>query len=155
MNLLKIIPLLLCTAALCAQTPAYELRGSIGATSFADEGAENHLLVAPSVRYYFHPRLAVEGELQYLYQNDSHHDIVLLPSLVWDIRRGRVVPYVSGGLGWAHASYSRFSINGKFIQFGGGVKIYLNDHWYVAPEFKVGFDLHARISGALGYTWRR
>jgi Outer membrane protein beta-barrel domain len=151
----SVLLLLLNAAALLGQGPKYELRGSVGAVQFLDDGSWNHLLLASSFRYYFRRNLAVEGEFQYLYQNDTHHDIVLLPSFVWDIRQGRVVPYLSVGLGWARGSFQRFSTAEEFLQGGGGVKIYLNDHWYVAPEFKFGLDLHGRLSGTLGYTRHR
>jgi hypothetical protein len=154
------IALFLVGATLCAQAPHYELRGTFGVTSFVDDSSQNHSTFAPSVRYYFLPKLAAELEFQYLHLNRFHHDRVLLPSIVWDIRRGRIVPYLSGGAGIGR-TYNSFQASRGFIstevfaQGGGGVKIYLDDHWYIAPEFKVGWELHARISGTIGYTWRR
>jgi len=155
MNRWKILPLLLVAWEMFAQDPRFEARASLGSTSFVDEGAQTHFLIAPSARYYFLPRLAVEGEFQYLLQNDHHYDVVVLPSVVWDIRRGRVVPYLSAGLGVIYSSFPFFTTTEKFAQGGVGVKLYWNDHWYVAPEFKAGSELHVRFSAAVGYTWRR
>jgi hypothetical protein len=150
----RIAVFLLFALSLIGQTPKYELRGAIGLTSFVDDSSQHHLLLAPSARYYFWRRLGVEAELQYLRQSSRHHDVVFLPSLVYDLRTGRVVPYVSGGLGVMRSSFSLFTETEGFLQGGAGVKLYLDDHWYVAPEFKFGFDFHARVSGVIGYTWR-
>lgn len=150
----RIVALLMAAGSAWAQAPI-EARFAVGNTTFTDDSGSTHLAIAPSVRYYFLPRLAVEGEFQYLRQGSSHYDLVAMPSLVWDVRRGKVVPYLSIGAGVIHASFVGRSARQAFFQGGGGVKIFLNEHWYVAPEFKLGFELHARLSGAIGYRWGR
>jgi opacity protein-like surface antigen len=147
-------------AAAQTDAPRYEARGSIGLSSFLDDGPDNHLATTGALRYYIWKRLAVEGEVQYLRRNDVHSDWVLLPNVVWDFRRGRrVTPYVTGGVGYMRSSYGAngrvlFNTSDTFAQFGFGVKIYLNRHWYVAPDFRVGWEPHVRLGATVGYSWR-
>jgi hypothetical protein len=61
----------------------------------------------------------------------------------WGTRRVR--PYLTAGVGVQYSSFGGFgrsfgSTEG-YITGGAGVKVYLNDNWYVAPDFRI--------------TWRR
>ena len=70
-------------------------------------------------------------------------------------RIGRVEPYGFLGAGGSHWS-AESSVAGTL---GGGVKIMLNDHLYVRPEFRAAmtrlgfFNSFGRGSVALGYRW--
>jgi hypothetical protein len=85
--------------------------------------------------------------------------MILMPNLVWDFGGSRVVPYVTGGLGLLRTTDTGFlqsySHNEGVITAGAGVKIYLNDRWFIAPEARLGFEAHVRVSAGIGYTWRR
>ena len=158
MNPAKILFFFCTAAALYGQRGAIDLKGSIGATSFVDEDAENHLHTGVAARFYLTRRFSVEPEFQYLYQSSRHSDTVLAGNLGWDFRTGRIVPYVSGGLGWMRSRFGispTFSSNEGFIQLGGGVKIYVTDAWFVAPDVRVGWEPHVRVSVGIGYTFRR
>lgn len=37
---------------------------------------------------------------------------------------------------------------------GGGVRVFLGDNFYVAPEFRGGWEPHFRISVSVGYQPR-
>jgi hypothetical protein len=151
--------LLLLTAAAFAETKgSVDLKGSVGYTGFIDDA--NHLQTGGSVRIYVTPRFSIEPEFQYLRGANGHYDTVLIPNVNWDFRAsGRVIPYVTGGVGWMHSAertrFFNFNHNQTFVQVGGGVKLRVNERWYVAPEFRVGSELHARASVALGYTFHR
>ena len=158
-----ILLLLAASMAFAQQRGTMEVKGSLGITSFADEHPENHLQTGGSVRVYLTPHLSIEPEFQALF-DVFHHDIILIPNLNWDFRTGkRVVPYLTGGLGWMH-SYSGFALpiggtfsftsNQAFAQFGAGTKIYFTRNWYIAPEFRVGSELSARANLAVGYRFR-
>jgi len=144
-----------------AETPGtVEIKGSLGYTGFADEGIVNHLQTGGSARIYVTKRFSVEPEFQYLKGSGSHYDLVVLPNVSWDFRGGgRIVPYLTGGVGWSQ-TVDRFGgtvyrYNQTFFQIGAGVKVRLNNRWYVAPEVRVGSELHIRTSVALGYTFPR
>lgn len=147
-------------AAARGETPgAVDLKGSIGYTGFADESLIGHLQTGASARIYLTRRFSVEPEFQYLRQSSNHSDVVIVPNVNWDFREGRVVPYVTGGVGLVRSSFRQFqptfTVNATFFQAGGGVKLYVTDRWYVAPEVRVGWELHVRASVAVGYTFRR
>ena len=136
-----------------------DVKGSIGLASFVDESPDHHLLTGGSARIYLTRRLSIEPEFLYLYRDNKHHDMILMPNVVWDFGGSRFVPYVTGGVGLLRTTDSGFlqsySHNEGVITAGGGVKIYLNDRWFIAPEARVGFEAHVRISAGIGYTWRR
>ncbi|BDC49164.1 hypothetical protein F183_A14800 [Bryobacterales bacterium F-183] len=145
-----------------------EVRASFGSHAFVDDGTQNHMLVSGGVRYYFYKNLAVEGEYQYLRLDKNHYDQVLMPLVVWDARsRGRVIPYFLGGVGLMRTTQKweqippvpgfpgKFTSNDALWQGGFGVKIFLSEHWYVAPEVRAGFAWHGRVSGSIGYSWKK
>jgi hypothetical protein len=148
----------LAAASMAAQRGSVDVKGSPGWTGFVDESSIDHFLVAGSVRYYVTRKLSIEPELQYLRQDGSHHDWVFLPSLNYDFRTGRVVPYVTAGLGVIRTTEGRaikFSNSEAFVSGGVGTKIYVNDNWFVAPEFRIGAEAHARFSVGIGHSWGR
>lgn len=154
--------LLMATAlmALAETRGAVEVKGSIGYTGFADDSLLNHLQTGGSAKFYVTKRFSVEPEFQYLRGSRGHYDLVLLPNVNWDLRDGgRVVPFLTGGVGWTQG-LDRFSgiayrYNQTFFQIGGGWKVHLNDRWHISPEIRVGSELHIRASIAFGYTFRR
>jgi hypothetical protein len=36
---------------------------------------------------------------------------------------------------------------------GIGVRIAINDRWYVAPEARLGWETHSRLTGTIGYRF--
>jgi opacity protein-like surface antigen len=140
-----------------AETPrTVEVKGSVGYAGFEDES--NHVHVGGSVRFYVTPRFSVEPEFQYLRGSARHSDILFVPNLNWDFRAsGRVIPYITGGLGWMRSTFGQFSPafhhSEGFFQIGAGVKIRATDRWFIAPEFRLGTELHARTGVAIGYTF--
>lgn len=158
LSLLLILTMAL-TAGAWAETPGtVELKGSVGYTGFADEAVINHLQTGVSARFYLARRLSVEPEFQYLRESSRHSDIVLVPNVNWDFREGRVVPYITGGIGWVRSEFKQFQPTFRttetFWQAGGGVKLYVADRWYIAPEARVGWELHFRASVAVGFRLR-
>lgn len=146
-------------AAARAETPGtVDVKGSIGYTGFTDDAFIHHLQTGASGRLYLTRRFSVEPEFQYLRQS-RRHDVVISFNVNWDLGEGRVVPYVTGGAGGARSNYQQFrpafTVHDAFWQAGGGVKLYVTDHWYVAPETRFGWELHFRASVAVGYTFRR
>lgn len=163
--IIRIVILVAALGTICFAQAPIEGRFAVGSTTFVDDGGDTHFDLAPSVRYYFRPKMAVEVEFQYLRQGSDHYDVVLLPSFVWDTRRGRVVPYLSVGAGLIYSSF-RFVLpssqtfqyttgSNPFFQGVAGVKFFLNERLYVAPEFKIGVEAHATVRGVLGYRWGR
>jgi hypothetical protein len=152
--------LFLLTLPAFAETPGtVEAKASVGYTGFTDEAIINHLQTGASARIYLTRRFSVEPEFQYLRGSHGHYDVVVVPNMNWDFRpSGRVIPYLTGGVGWMHSRDRRFfdfSYNQAFFQVGAGVKLRLDSRWYLAPEFRAGSELHFRAGVALGYTFPR
>lgn len=145
-----------------AQGRQIDLRGSVGWTGFLDDSFVNHLATGVAGRFYLTRRLSVEPELQYLYQNSRHSDLLLVPNIAWDFGGQRIVPYVAGGVGLIRGSSKipgalrpSFSNTEPFYQVGGGVKLYLSDRWFMAPDFRIGFEASLRFTVGFGYSWNR
>jgi hypothetical protein len=136
---------------------AADIKGSLGWLGFPDEGIEGHLLAGGSVRYGVTRHFAIEPELLYLRGGGGHYDIVLMPNFVWQWGRGRVRPYLTGGIGLIHSKWpfaNGFSTNEALVSGGFGTKVYVDDRWFLAPEIRIGWEPHVRFSVGLGYTWR-
>jgi hypothetical protein len=151
--------LLAATGAVCQGV--VEIRASAGTAVFADESADVHQWYGGAVRVYVTSRLAIEAEAGYLRLNRDHYDVLLLPNVSYDFRSldKRVIPYVIGGAGYLRTT-DRF-LSGSFssstwvAEGGGGAKIYLTGGLLIAPEFRVGSELHIRAGAGLGYTFSR
>ena len=155
------ILLLAAASVALAETPGtIEVKGSVGYTGFADDSILNHLQAGGSAKFYVTKRVSIEPEFLYLKGSKGHYDVVLLPNINWDLRDGgRVVPYLTGGVGWSQG-LDRFNgiayrYDQTFFQVGGGWKVRFNDRWHISPEVRVGSELHIRASVAIGYTFRR
>jgi hypothetical protein len=146
------ILILIAAVSLEAQIPRPEVRLAVGWTGFLDEGSDDHAVAGGSVRYYFTPRLSIEPELMYM-NGQGHHDFTLVPNIAFDFGRGRVVPYVIGGLGWIHSDFRRFNTNEAFFSGGVGLKLFLTDRIYVAPDFRGGWEPHLRFTGTFGFVF--
>ncbi len=158
MKYTTLLLLLLSASAMAETARTVEAKGSAGYAGFEDE--DNHAHIGGSVRFYVTPRFSVEPEFQYMRGSARHSDILLVPNLNWDFRTsGRVMPYITGGIGWLRSSFGQFrptfTYSEGFFQIGAGVKVRANDHWLVAPEFRLGTELHARVGVAIGYTFKR
>ena len=138
-----------------AQRGRVELRGDVGTTGFLDDFSDRHLLVGASLRAYFTQRLSFQPEYQFL-NGRSHTDSVFMANVAYDLRDSsrRVVPYFLIGAGVVQNRQFRFSTTSSFFSGGFGAKIHLNPRWYVAPDFRVGFEPHYRFSVGVGYVLR-
>jgi len=149
---------LLVAAGLQAEAPgSVDAKVSFGTVAFEDQ--EYHVHLGGSVRYYVTRRFSVEPEFQFFRGSSGHSDVLVIPNVNWDFREGRVVPYVTAGFGWMRSNFPQFrpsfSTNDGLLQAGAGVKLYPAKNWFVAPELRVGSELHARWGMAIGYTFRR
>ena len=154
----RVVVIALLVAASAFGQRAIDLKGSVGMTVFSEDD-ERHFLSGASARFYLTRRLSVEPEFQYLYLSSQHYDLGFVPNVVFDFGGERVVPYVTGGVGlmYTRHDFGHFVSGGTdlFVTLGGGVKVYVTDNWFVAPDVRFGFVPHLRFSAGLGYTWRR
>lgn len=146
---------LILAVAAAAQPGRVELRADVGTAAFLDDSRDQHLLLGASLRAYFTERLSFQPEYQFL-KGQGHHDSIFLGSLAYDLRPSnrRIVPYVLVGAGLQRYVQPRFSTTEAFFSGGFGAKIHIHPRWYVAPDFRVGFEPHYRFSIGLGYVLR-
>jgi hypothetical protein len=142
------------------------LRGTVGYTTFIDESAQHHLFTGAAMRYYLTNKFSIEPEFLYLYRDSSDSDIGFQVNVARDFGRlgSKAVPYAVGGVGLLHTRFrfplgnglrNEFSTTEGLVSGGGGVKVYLNDRWFVAPEFRIGFETILRATVSIGYSWKR
>lgn len=131
-----------------AQSPPHQasidLKGSIGYTGVFDDDA-HHLHTSAAARLYLTDRFSIEPEVQYL-RASLHDDVVIAANVNLDLRRGRVIPYVSGGIGVANKRQF-------FAQGGVGTKIKTSGSWFIAPDVRFGHYPHVRTSIGVGYAF--
>lgn len=139
------------------------IEGVIGHAEFADSPPVPHSVVGAGARVYVTPRLAIGPELAVMNGPGRHRDTFLTGNITWDFRapsttrRVGVVPYLIAGGGITSITdevgtglYS--STEGAFTA-GAGLRIESPLGLYVAPEVRVGWELHWRAGVMIG--WRK
>lgn len=170
-NRVRVLIVALCLAAASlapvqAQTVARGNPGSrpevlltSGYASFVDEDLVDHWLVGVSARVYLTPRFGLEPEFRYMRQSSFDQDYVLQLNLLYDLRKpgNAVVPYLVGGVGFLtnrqkFPHISRAFTNTELTSSGGvGVKFFLNDRIFIAPEFRLGWEPLLQVTGSVGF----
>ena len=151
--------------------PKVEVKATFGGAGFGDELSDPHVVAGGSVRFYLTRRFSVEPELLYMRDSSDDQDYLFTPGVAYDLSdpTKRVVPYVAGGAGV-------FQHRGRFfgndfntgqprvfdtssttwaVTAGGGVKIFLSDRLFIAPEARFGFvrsEPTMRGTVSLGYV---
>jgi hypothetical protein len=145
-----------------APRPAATAELSAGYAGFADDGTIGHGLVGGAMRVYVTQRLAVGPEVVYMVGPGNDRDIFATGNLTFDLRSRsgsrppRLVPYLLAGGGWFQhrdrfAGQTFRSNEGTFTA-GGGVRGWLSDATYVGAEYRVGWELHYRLTGHVGFA---
>jgi len=142
--------------------PPWAIEGFVGHAGFADDATIEHSVFGASARVYATPRVAFGPELVYMRGPRSDRDLFLTANLTFDLlspRQGqpsRVSPFlVAGGGLFRHtdrfgaASFS--SVEGAFTG-GGGARIWITDRAYAVADFRIGWELHYRITGGVGIS---
>lgn len=135
--------------------PAVELKVVGGYAGFIDEDMIDHFVGGGALRFRLTPRLSAEAELVFMRGPCDDRDIVVVPTLAWDLRRGgAIVPFVVGGAGWLRNTnavgtglYSSSSWTGGG---GAGVRIRLSAATTLTVEGRIGTEPAVRLTAALG-----
>lgn len=145
-----------------AQTarPAPAFEGSAGSAAFLDPGDFDHLVVGGAVRLPLTRRLTVGPEIVYMAGPRTDRDVIVNGVLWVDLivphetKPARVVPYVLVGGGFFTHSQRGFSSTEGSLTGGGGLRVWVSDRVYVAPEFRLGWEPHVRAMVHVGLTGR-
>jgi len=161
--LLSLALLLTAGSALAQSTdarPAPALEFLAGYAGFADDATIDHGIVGAAGRVYLTPRLAVGPEFVYMRGPGSDRDLFLTGNLTFDVlpprfgRPRRVTPFlVAGGGFFQHSdrfgAFDFTSYEGAFTA-GGGVRGWVTRRVYALADFRLGWELHARINAGIG-----
>jgi hypothetical protein len=148
------------TAAAQTERPAPVVEFSLGFAAFVDESPIGHTLVGAGARYYLTRRVSVGPEIVYMKGPGDDRDLFVTGNVTFDFvgprpdGQARVVPYVLAGGGlFRHTNrflFESFSSTEGAFTGGGGVRIAVGRRAYVAPEFRLGWELHSRVSVTVG-----
>jgi hypothetical protein len=136
-----------------------------GYAGFVDDATIDHTIFGAAARIYLTPRLAVGPELVYMRGPNSDRAFYLTGNLTFDVlpphegRPRRVSPFlVAGGGFFQHRDqigpFDFTSYEGAFTA-GGGVRGWITDRVYAFGDFRVGWELHARVNAGVGMALGR
>jgi len=128
-----------------------------GWTGFVDDAMINHGIVGASARWNVAPRVSLGPEIVYMMGPGDDRDLFLTGNVTFDVFSNRpVIPFfVAGGGLFRHSDtvgVGSFSSTEGAFTGGGGVRFLIGDRFYIAPEARVGWELHTRLSVSAG--WR-
>jgi hypothetical protein len=147
--------------------PKVEARATVGGASFGDNEIP-HGVIGGAVSIYVTRRISLEPEVMYLHHSANDQDFIVQPNVAVDLLKptGRFVPYVNAGVGVIHhrGRFSGFDFNGAPQEFdtsftswtasaGVGVKIFVTDRLFIAPEARIGREPTLRGTVSVGYVF--
>jgi hypothetical protein len=148
-----LIPIALAGAASAsAQTPTVD--GVYGRAWFVDDAAIPHHTLAAAVQVPVTAKLSIGPEVSFLIGPGSDRDLIATGNVTYAFRPTGVSPFVVAGGGLFRHS-DRFgaatftSTEGAFTT-GGGVRVPIAPRWFVAPEARVGWELHTLVQVRCG-----
>lgn len=140
--------------------PAPAVEFLAGYAGFVDDATIDHAIVGAAGRVYLTPRVAVGPEFVYMRGPDEDRDLFLTGNLTFDVLPPvsgvprRVTPFLVAGGGFFQHS-DRFgaveftSYEGAFTA-GGGVRAWITRRVYALVDFRLGWELHARVNAGIG-----
>ena len=142
-------------------TPGVLVEGGGGYAGFVDDATIDHAMVSGGVRWFVTPRLAIGPEITFMKGPGEDRDLFVTGNATFDLRpRGSapraVTPYAIVGAGWMRSRSSVgtgiYYYNEGALTGGAGVRFSPHDRWFVAPEFRLGWELHWRIGAQVGVS---
>jgi hypothetical protein len=140
-----------------------EIAGFSGWASFPDDGSwGSHFVAGTSPRLYVSRRWSFAPEFIFMQGPGDDRDILLVPNLAFDFTSSqRIRPYLVFGAGVLFHHTRWFTPGGQEGQwlagwtFGGGmgVKFFLSDRVFLAPEARLGWEPFLRSTVTLGYRF--
>lgn len=140
---------------------ALRVEGTVGHAAFVDEDPVDHFIFGGAVPFQLTPRVSVGPEIVYMIGPGEDRDLFVTGNVWFDFfgdRGRRVTPYVVAGAGFMRHRdefFRDFTSNEGAVTGGIGVRIALNDRWYVAPEARLGWETHSRLTAVVGYRFDR
>jgi hypothetical protein len=165
--------ILLCFSNAFAQEsltpPKVEVKLTAGGADFAIDENEDlkHSAVGGAVRVYLTKRVSTESEFMYMQNGANDQDRFFTQSVAYDFNpTGKYVPYLVAGVGYERHTGRFFgndfttgeprvfdtSFETWTAGVGAGLKIFLTDRFFVAPEVRIGHEPTVRGTVSIGYV---
>ena len=149
-------------AAASAQDRSPRIEGTAGHAAFVDEDPIDHFMFGGAARLALTPRLSVGPEVVYMIGPGADRDLFVTGNVWFDLLRPgagrRVTPYVVAGGGFMRHRdefITDFTSTEGAFTGGVGLRIALHDRWYIAPEARLGWETHSRLTASVGYAFGR
>ncbi len=163
MKYIGIFLLLLCLTSFAHSAEpdqlSHDLKLMIGASAFLDEEIPfDHFIAGGSMRFGLTKRLSVEPQFIYMRGPGSDRDYTLTGNISYDLLTAtRYSVYVVGGAGLLHHTEQfpsgEFSTNEWTANGGLGVRLHLTEQFFVAPEFRFGWEPLLSTQVGIGYAF--
>lgn len=129
-----------------------------GWAGFVDDEMINHGIVGAAAKWNVSPRVTVGPEIVYMIGPGDDRDLVVTGNITFDVfSNRRVTPFfVAGGGLFRHSDrvgFGSFSSTEGAFTGGGGVRVLIGDRFYVAPEARLGWEPHTRLSVSAGWQF--
>jgi hypothetical protein len=146
--------------AVSAQDRAWISEASIGWAGLVDDATKNYLLVGGTVRRHLSPRVSIGPELVIMSNSNSLRDrlVMLTGNVVFDAAPdARVSAFAIGGVGmfWGREQLrdGPYWSNDPAFTAGVGLRANVTRSVTVGGEYRIGWELHQRVSGFAGVHW--
>jgi hypothetical protein len=129
-----------------------------GYAGFTDEDIIGHVSIGGGWRWNLTPRFSVGPEVVFMKGPGGDRDVFITAKAVVDFMpQRRASPYfVADGGFMAHRDEFVFSTGPYWskegaVSFGGGVRIDVTPRLFVAPEVRIGWEPHVRVTAVVGW----
>lgn len=150
------------TIAMAQDKPAPIVEFVTGWAGFVDENWIDRTMFGVGARGYVTPRIAIGPEFVYMKGANDEYDWTLTGNVMFDLvaerarARPRVVPYIAAGGGYlrqtTQVGTGPFTSGEGTVSGGVGVRLALGPRFFIAPEFRLGFEPEMRVGVMVG--WR-
>ncbi len=136
-----------------------------GYAGFVDENWIDRTMIGAGARVFVTSRIAIGPEYVYLHGARDEHDWTLTGNATIDLlvergpARRRVVPYITVGGGYLRQTTQiprgPYTSAEGTLSGGLGARIALGQRFFVAPEFRMGYEPEVRIGVTIGIRGRK
>jgi hypothetical protein len=137
----------------------HDLKLVIGTSAFLDEEIPyDHFLAGASMRFGITKRFSIEPQFLYIKGPCCERDYTLTGNISYDLLTAPLYTvYAVAGAGLIrHVERFQsgdFSVNEWTVNGGLGVRLHITDRFFIAPEFRFGWEPLLSTQVGLGYSF--